>query len=62
VVEAGHWYSEKEVLISANNVDRISYEDSTVFINLTRAAVQKTLETSVATAGAGEYGRNHFYD
>ena len=62
VVEAGHWYSEKEVLISANNVDRISYEDSTVFINLTRAAVQKTLETSVVTAGAGEYGRNHFYD
>jgi hypothetical protein len=62
VVEAGHWYSEKEVLISCSNVDRISYDDSTVFVNLTRSDIQKTLKTNLAKAIVGEDQRNRFQD
>jgi hypothetical protein len=42
VVDAGHWYSGKTVLISTENIERISYEDSKVFVNLTAAEVQAT--------------------
>lgn len=62
VVEAGHWYSEKEILISAENIDRINYEESTVLVNLSRADIQRTPETDVAKVTFGENGRNHFHD
>ena len=62
VVETGHWYSGKEVLISGNNVDRISYDDSTVFVNLTRSDIRKTLEADLAKVIAGEDERNRFQD
>jgi hypothetical protein len=52
VVEAGHWYSGKEILIAAGKVWRISYEKSTVFVNLTKADIQHTAEHEVAKAGA----------
>jgi hypothetical protein len=54
VVETGHWYSGKEILISPGKVERISYEDSTVFVNLTKADIQQTAENEVAKAGAGK--------
>ena len=31
VVETGHWYSHKEIVISPKHIDRISYEESKVF-------------------------------
>jgi hypothetical protein len=62
VVEIGHWYSEKEILISSSNVDRVSYEDSMVFVNLTRTEIQQTPETNLAKAVTSENGRNHFHD
>ena len=40
VAQAGHWYSGKEILIAPGRIDRISYEDSTVFVNLTKADIQ----------------------
>ena len=40
VIKTGHRFSGKEVLISTNKVDRISYEESTVFISLTSEAVE----------------------
>ena len=48
VVEAGHWYAGKEVLLLPENIDRISYEDSTVFVNLTRDDIQKTAGNDAA--------------
>ena len=50
-VETGHWYAGKEILIPANAVERISYEDSEVFVKLTKAAIQHTAEHAVAKAG-----------
>jgi len=52
VAEAGHWYSGKEVLIASAKIGRISYEDSRVFVNLTRSAIQHTAAHKVVKAGA----------
>jgi hypothetical protein len=52
VVEAGHWYAGKEILIAPADVERISYEDSTVFVNLSKATLQRTAENRVAHASA----------
>jgi len=35
VVETGHWFSGKEIMISPKDIKRISYKDSKVFVNLT---------------------------
>jgi hypothetical protein len=51
VVEAGHWYAGKEILIPTAKVERISYEHSSVFVNLTKADIQRTAEFDVAKAG-----------
>jgi hypothetical protein len=34
MIESGHWYSSKPLLIRTSNVTRISYQDSTLFVNL----------------------------
>jgi sporulation protein YlmC with PRC-barrel domain len=39
IVKTGHLFSSNEVLIPVSKVDRISYEKSTVFLNLTKEAV-----------------------
>ena len=39
VIKTGHWLSGREVQIPTSAVDRISYEESTVFVKLTREAV-----------------------
>ncbi len=54
VIKIGHRFSGQEVLIPTNSVTRISYEESTVYVNLTKAAVAQSLApplASVATAG-----------
>lgn len=48
VVEAGHWYSGKEILIPTTKITRISYEDSKVFVSLTLADLKATGENEVA--------------
>jgi sporulation protein YlmC with PRC-barrel domain len=54
VVKTGHRFSGKEVRIPASQVDRISYDDSTVFLNLTREAVEQSPPHPLAPAGPGE--------
>jgi sporulation protein YlmC with PRC-barrel domain len=44
VIKTGHRFTGKEVQIPTRNVDRISYPDSTVFVNLTREAVEQSSE------------------
>ncbi len=36
VVETGHWYSRKEIVISPKHIDRISYEESKVLVTVSR--------------------------
>ena len=42
VVKIGHRFTGKEVLIPAGKVNRISYEESTVFVKLTTADVEQS--------------------
>ena len=44
VIESGHWYSGKEVRIPTEKITRISYAESTVYIDSTNAAIIETAE------------------
>jgi uncharacterized protein YrrD len=39
VIETGHWYAGKEIIISPKKVERISYEDNKVFVKVTKEAI-----------------------
>ena len=51
VIKTGHRFSGKEVQIPTRKVDRISYPDSTVFVNLTKEAVEQGSAHHLASAG-----------
>jgi hypothetical protein len=38
VVECGHWYAGKKVIMSTDKVFRISYDQSTVYVDSTKRA------------------------
>jgi len=42
VVKTGHRFTGKEVQVPVSNIDRISYEQSTVLVDLTMAAVEQS--------------------
>lgn len=42
VVKTGHRLTGKDVVISTGQVERISYEDASVFVNLTQEAVEQS--------------------
>jgi len=52
VVQTGHWFAGKEIVLSPQNIDRISYEESTVFINLTKEAILNAEEYHMPAAHA----------
>lgn len=52
VIKAGHRFTGKEVQIPTRNVDRISYPDSTVLVNLTKEAVEQSSAHDMAPVGA----------
>jgi hypothetical protein len=52
VIRTGHPFSGKEVSIPAGKVDRISYETSTVFVNLTKEAVEQSSAYDLPPVGA----------
>ena len=52
-VETSHWHSGKEILISPSKIKRISYKESKVFVNLTKADIQqRTAENEFVKGGA----------
>jgi hypothetical protein len=53
VVETGHWYAGKKILIVPENITRISYDDSTVFVSLTKEDIQQTSTNDVVQVVAG---------
>ncbi|MGZ5544129.1 MAG: PRC-barrel domain-containing protein [Limisphaerales bacterium] len=54
VIKTGHHFTGKEVLIPAKKVERISYDESTVFVNLTTEAVEQSPEYDLALVGASD--------
>lgn len=44
LVDTGHWFSSREVSIAPAMIGRISYEDSQVFVNLTKSDIQHSAE------------------
>jgi len=52
VIKTGHRFSGKEVQIPTRKVDRISYPDSTVFVSLTKEAVDQGSAHHLAPVGA----------
>jgi hypothetical protein len=44
VAKAGHWYASREVLIAVASIERIGYEESTVYVTLSREDIQWTAE------------------
>jgi hypothetical protein len=52
VIKIGHRFTGTEVLIPTRTVERISYSDSTVFVNLTKEAVEQSPAHNLAPIGA----------
>jgi hypothetical protein len=48
VIETGHWYSGKEILIPTGKVKRISYEEAKVFVSLNKTDIQQTAENEIS--------------
>jgi PRC-barrel domain len=55
VAKTGYWFSGKEVLISLSKIDRISYLESKVFVNLTKEAIRKAPEYDVFPVDAEDH-------
>ena len=53
VVETGHWYSGKEILISPALVERISYDESKIYVTITKSDIQRIKEEEPSKAGSG---------
>jgi len=54
VIKTGHRFSGQEVQIPTSKVDRISYPESTVFVNLTGEAVEQSPAHHLAPVGAAD--------
>jgi len=52
VIKIGHWLAGKEVEIATSKIDRISYDESTVFVNLTGKNVEQSPVHHLALNGA----------
>ena len=61
VVETGHWYSNKEIAISPKHIDRISYEESKVFVNVSMETILEAPQYHVSPLGE-TYGDTRNFD
>jgi hypothetical protein len=61
VVETGHWCSHKEIVISPKHIDRISYEESRVFVNVSKEAILAAPQYHVSPLGE-TYGDTRNFD
>jgi hypothetical protein len=52
VVKTGHRISGEEILIARKSVERISYDESTIFVNLTREILEQPPAHSLAPVNA----------
>jgi uncharacterized protein YrrD len=61
VVETGHWYARKEIVISPKHIDRISYEESRVFVNVSKEGILEAPQYHVSPLGE-TYGDTRNFD
>jgi hypothetical protein len=54
-VATGHWWSGKKVLVSPAWVERVSWEDSKIYVGLTRETIQEAPEYIESTMLTREY-------
>jgi hypothetical protein len=59
VVETGHWFAGKEIVISPAAIDRISYEESKVFVSVTKDRLQEAPEYRMPQASSQD---SHNFD
>lgn len=70
IVDTQNWWSGKKVLISPQWIERVSWDESTVFINLSREAIRQSpeyTEESLLTRDYeirlhGHYNRDGYWD
>ena len=58
VVKTGHRFTGKEVQVPVGQVGRISYDESTVFVNSTRAAIEQGPAHQLTAFGAADPVKN----
>jgi sporulation protein YlmC with PRC-barrel domain len=51
-IETGHWYAGKKIFLLPKHIDRFSYEDATIFVNLTLDDISGTAKNEVAQLGS----------
>jgi hypothetical protein len=62
VIEAGHWYAGKHIWISPSSVKQISYEESQVYVDLSKADIQQTVKNDHARPGARDRGTEKSFE
>ena len=64
VIDTRNWWPGKKVLVSPHWIDRVSWRDSAVFINLSREAIKRAPEYSEETRLTRDYetGLHRHYD
>jgi hypothetical protein len=50
VVEAGHWYSGKQILVAPTDIERIGYEESKVYVSVSKDDIRRTAENALVKA------------
>jgi hypothetical protein len=60
VIETGHWFFGKEIVISPNDIGRISYEESIVFVNATEDSIREAPQYYVPTPGGTSHEPQNF--
>jgi len=48
VIECGHWYSGREIIIPTEKVSRISYEESTIYVRSPKSGMVERTETMLS--------------
>lgn len=51
VVETGHWCAGKTIFVMTKNITRISFDDSSVFVNFSKSDITQTTNNEVVHAG-----------
>ncbi len=62
LVKPGHWYSGREISIPTDQIQRISYEESLVIVNLTKAELQALAKVELAQVSAEADRTSNFSD
>lgn len=60
IAATGLWWSGKNVLVPPKSIQRVSWEDSKVFVNLSRSALMEELECSNSISGAADHDSKIF--